>query len=62
MVGFSKCYELMLQPVVFEVEEFKMQACKNDDMWPCKAQAHEQTMIDWRRLATGASVASPSQR
>jgi hypothetical protein len=49
MSGFSRCYELMQSPIVFEVEQFNMQQCKDDDLWPCKSQ--QQTMVDWRGLA-----------
>jgi hypothetical protein len=33
MDGFSRCYEQMLEPIVFEVEAFKPAACPQDDMW-----------------------------
>jgi hypothetical protein len=47
MTGFPKCFEPMVYPAVFEVEQFRTQACAHDDMWPCKLKAEEQTMIDW---------------
>lgn len=39
MEGFSRCYEQMLEPIVFEVEAFKLPACPADDLWCAPAGA-----------------------
>ena len=37
--GFPRCYDELVEPVVFEVESFKPKLCPHDDLWPCPAAA-----------------------
>lgn len=32
MSGFSKCYEQLVSPIVFEVEQFQLHSCAHDDV------------------------------
>ena len=32
---YPVCWELLGEPILFEVESYKPKLCPNDDMWPC---------------------------
>lgn len=33
---FPLCYELLIEPTVFEVEAFNPRQCPKEDLWPCR--------------------------
>jgi len=33
--NLAKCYDELVDPVLFEVEAFKKNVCGHDDIWPC---------------------------
>jgi N-Acetylglucosaminyltransferase-IV (GnT-IV) conserved region len=37
-VGYPKCFEPLVYPVLFEVDAFKPDLCGHDDIWPCPPQ------------------------
>ena len=37
---FGGCYDVMDQGNVFEVEAFKINECRHDDIWPCLPASH----------------------
>ena len=34
--SFPRCYELLVEPTVFQVEAFSPKQCPRDDIWPCQ--------------------------
>lgn len=47
--SFPRCYELLTEPTVFQVEAFNLAQCPRDDIWPCKGVMGGRADID--RLA-----------
>lgn len=45
--SFPVCYDLLLEPTVFEVEAFSMKACPRDDIWPCNVKTADKSYISW---------------
>lgn len=49
--SFPKCYEMLLEPTVFEVEAFSLKQCPHDDIWPCHNKkdrdASSQRWVKW---------------
>ena len=39
--SFPQCYNVLREPVVFQVEAYNPISCPNDDLWPCKVKAPE---------------------
>lgn len=50
--SFPRCYDLLIEPTVFEVEAYNPRDCPRDDIWPCTntKQPVEPTLIDWGRI------------
>ena len=46
MKGFPQCYEMLIFPILFEVDAFKPHLCPDDDLWPCPP-LEKQTMRNW---------------
>ena len=44
---FPRCYEELVEPVVFQVEAFNSKACPRDDVWPCNVATKELSRVDW---------------
>lgn len=50
MSGFPTCYEMLVEPTVFQVEAYSARDCPRDDLWPCKVAKPETVLIDWGRM------------
>ncbi len=47
--SFPRCYEMLLEPTVFQVEAFSLAECPRDDLWPCKVAAPDSYTVDWSK-------------
>jgi hypothetical protein len=50
--GFPRCYDLLAEPTVFQVEAYSPKECPHDDLWPCKniAVPPDRIKIDWSQV------------
>lgn len=44
--AFPRCYELLAEPTVFQVEAFSPLQCPRDDLWPCNVP-HAEHVVSW---------------
>jgi hypothetical protein len=46
---FPRCYDLLVEPTVFQVEAYSPRDCPHDDIWPCTntKRPTESSLIDW---------------
>jgi hypothetical protein len=49
--SFPLCYDLLLEPTVFQVEAYSPKDCPKDDIWPCNVPRPEPTFIHWDQVA-----------
>eukprot|EP00455_Lapot_gusevi_P039690 TRINITY_DN4455_c0_g1_i2.p1 TRINITY_DN4455_c0_g1~~TRINITY_DN4455_c0_g1_i2.p1 ORF type:complete len:424 (-),score=68.11 TRINITY_DN4455_c0_g1_i2:169-1440(-) len=52
MVGFSKCYEVLAAPILFDVDAFKPATCPQDDLWPCPSNSQQQSWLAFDKACT----------
>jgi len=45
--AFPRCYEALLEPVVFKVEAFNPRQCPQDDIWPCNVKHPRNALVHW---------------
>jgi hypothetical protein len=45
--SYPRCYELLAEPTVFQVEAFSPRECPKDDVWPCSVPHPDPYRIDW---------------
>lgn len=45
--SYPRCYELLAEPTVFQVEAFSPRECPKDDVWPCNVPHPDPYRIDW---------------
>lgn len=49
--SFPRCYELLMEPTVFQVEAYNARDCPRDDLWPCNhIERPDLALIDWSQL------------
>lgn len=50
--SFPRCYDLLIEPTVFQVEAYSPVDCPRDDVWPCAntQQPPERVLIDWAKV------------
>ena len=42
--SFPKCYDLLVEPVIFQVEAWSPKDCPKDDIWPCHTALMQQSL------------------
>ncbi len=47
--AFPRCYELIVEPTVFQVEAFSPAQCPHDDLWPCRVARPDRFLVDWAK-------------
>lgn len=45
--SYPKCYDMLTEPTVFQVEAYNPRQCPQDDIWPCSVQHPDPYRIDW---------------
>lgn len=49
--AMPRCYEMLVEPVVFQVEAYNPHECPHEDIWPCKNIQHKKIpLIDWSNV------------
>ena len=46
--SFPRCYEMLGEPTLFQVEAFSPAQCPKDDIWPCKVQNAEPMYVRFK--------------
>lgn len=45
--SYPRCYEMLVEPTVFQVEAYSPRDCPRDDVWPCNVKNPDKFKIDW---------------
>ena len=46
--SFPRCYEMLGEPTLFQVEAFSPKQCPKDDIWPCQVQNAEHMYVRFK--------------
>jgi hypothetical protein len=45
--SYPRCYDVLQEPTVFQVEAYNPRQCPKDDVWPCNVPNPDKFKIDW---------------